>query len=139
MENAVFILKCVYRFSYIQTSCSEQRCIDYGSESSESSCGGLLQDSTGVCVTCRRETGIPPQTPSDWLMRYSAVRRRAGNGCLGDEWWCWWRPRSEVWLPWWWGEDGGGGGSRREGGTAEDLMGTMRVSMTSQSTCIIIS
>ena len=87
------------------------------------------------------------QTPSDWLSKYSAVRRRAGKGCLGDaeeeeeEWW--WRPRSEVWLLWWWWlweeEGGGGGGSRRDGGTAEDLMGTMRVSMTSQSTCIIIS
>lgn len=26
----------------------------------------------------------PPQTPSDWLMKYPAVRRRAGKGCLGD-------------------------------------------------------
>ena len=46
-------------------------------------------------------------------MKYSAVRRRAGKGCLGDdgeeddgeeeeeeEGWWWWRPRSEVWLPW---------------------------------------
>lgn len=88
------------------------------------------------------------QTPSDWLIKYSAVRRRAGKGCLWDgeeeEGWCWWRPRSEVWLLWWWlelpwEEGGGGGGSRSEGGTADDLMGTIRVSMTSQSTCIIIS
>lgn len=57
-----------------------------------------------------------PQTPSDWLIRYSTGRLRAGKGCRGDddddedeeegdedaedgEWWCW-RPRSEVWLPW---------------------------------------
>lgn len=26
-----------------------------------------------------------PQTPSDWLMKYSAVCRWAGKGCRGDE------------------------------------------------------
>lgn len=26
----------------------------------------------------------PHHTPSDWLIKYSAVGRRAGKGCLGD-------------------------------------------------------
>lgn len=56
-------------------------------------------------------TVTPPlQTPSDWLIKYSPVRRRAGKRCLGgddgeeedddeeEEWW--WRPRRDVWLPW---------------------------------------
>lgn len=35
-----------------------------------------------VFVTCQL---ILLQTPSDWLIRYFAVRRRVGKGCLGDD------------------------------------------------------
>lgn len=28
---------------------------------------------------------LPHQTPSDWLIKYFAVRRRAGKGCLCDD------------------------------------------------------
>lgn len=102
-------------------------------------------------VSHQLQVSFPPQTSSDWLIRYLAVDLGWGEdeeaAAAAERWcwgWWWWRPRRDVWLLWWWlwAEDedgGGGGGSRRDGGTAEDLMGTMRVSMTSQSTCIIIS